>query len=315
MLILASLLTAAAFALWTAVPSYPAFAAGFVLWGAGTAMSSGSLEALVYEELRSLGAGARFARLLGRSRACGTLGMLVAGALTGPVLAAGGFTAVGSGSVAAALVAALLARALPETRVPHESAVERPSPVAVLRAGLADVRARPAVARGLIVVAVLSGGAALDEYIPLLADASGASRTLVPLLVLLAMAGMGAGEWFAERMTGAVGPVLAVGAVCLAVGAAIAHPVGFVPVAIAFGAFYWAMTAAEARLQETLADEVRATVTSISGFGAEAAALLVFAGYGFGSLWAGPRILFMLAALPYLIVSLVLWRGRRESGR
>ncbi|GAB3373466.1 hypothetical protein GCM10027452_31840 [Micromonospora halotolerans] len=51
LLCLAPLLTAAGFALWVLVPSYPAFAAGFLLWGAGGALRSGALEALVWTEL------------------------------------------------------------------------------------------------------------------------------------------------------------------------------------------------------------------------------------------------------------------------
>mgnify|MGYP006200214433 CR=1 FL=1 len=56
LLCLAPLAAAAAFALWVLVPSYPAFAVGFLLWGAGGALASGSLEALVYTELARLGA-------------------------------------------------------------------------------------------------------------------------------------------------------------------------------------------------------------------------------------------------------------------
>ncbi|MYS29623.1 MFS transporter, partial [Streptomyces sp. SID7804] len=53
---LGPLLTAAGFALWVLLPSYGAFAVGFVLWGAGGALGSGALEALVHDELERLGA-------------------------------------------------------------------------------------------------------------------------------------------------------------------------------------------------------------------------------------------------------------------
>lgn len=312
LLILASLVTAVGFAAWTLFPSYPAFAVGFVLWGAGTAMRSGALEALAYEELRHRGSGAGFARLLGRSRVCGTAGTLAASAAAAPVLKAWGFAAVGAASITMTLLAAALAWSLPESRPVREPGDGR-SPVVVLKAGMADVRRRPVVRRSVVVVAVLSGAAALDEYLPLLAVSTGASLPLVPLLMLLAMAGMAAGEWFAERATRAVAPVLVIGAACLAGGAAAGRPAGFVLIALAFGIFYWAMTAAEARLQEEVTDEARATVTSMSGFGAEAVALLVFAGYGFGSTWTGPRSLFVMAALPYLVIALLLRRPRGDA--
>ncbi|MEV4231637.1 MFS transporter, partial [Streptomyces bobili] len=68
---LGPLLGAAGFALWVFVPSYWAFAAGFVLWGARGALGSGALEALVYEELERLGAADRYARIMGRAQAAG----------------------------------------------------------------------------------------------------------------------------------------------------------------------------------------------------------------------------------------------------
>ncbi len=46
LLVVAQLLTAAAFAVWVLEPSFAAFAAGFVLWGTAGALQSGALEAL-----------------------------------------------------------------------------------------------------------------------------------------------------------------------------------------------------------------------------------------------------------------------------
>ncbi|WDZ82668.1 MFS transporter [Micromonospora cathayae] len=116
LLVVAPLLAAAGFVLWTAVPSYPAFAAGFVLWGAGGALASGTLEALVWTELDRLGATDRYARLTGRARTAELLGVMTAAALAGPVLTAGGHRAVGAASVLACLLAAVVATRLPEHR-------------------------------------------------------------------------------------------------------------------------------------------------------------------------------------------------------
>jgi len=116
LLCLAPLVTAVAFAGWVLVPSYPAFAVGFLLWGAGGALASGSLEALVYSELEHLGAAGRYARTIGRARTAGTVGVLAATVLAGPVLAAGGYPAVGAASVLACLLAAAVATRFPEHR-------------------------------------------------------------------------------------------------------------------------------------------------------------------------------------------------------
>lgn len=324
LLTLASLPGAAGFALWTYLPSYPSFAAGFVLWGTGNALASGALEALVHEESARAGAAGDYERLMGRSRALRTTAVVLATALAAPVLAAGGYEALGAASVAACLLAALAARSLPETRRPAGDRCgeedEGPSG-GVLRAGLAEVRREPAVRRALLLAAVLTGTTALDEYVPLLAASTGVGESAVPLLVLLVSAGAAVGGWCAGRGTRRLAPVLAAGACCLAAGAAGGHPAGMVLVAAAFGVFEWAVVAADARLQERVRDRSRATVTSIAGFGSEVVSVLVFVGYALGSARLEPGPLLALAAVPYLAVALALAlvpaarRGGRRHGR
>nr|WP_232835424.1 MFS transporter [Actinocorallia populi] len=398
LLILAPLVTGLGYALWTFFPSYPAFAAGFVLWGAGGALASGAHEALLYEELARLGAAASYPRVFGRARALGTTAAMAASAVAAPVLAAGGFLSLGIASVLVPLLTAAVARSLPEHRHDdrrHSTATgttgersgateetrdgtERrgehdggrdgdsgsgshgnsgcdscgnsssdgdgsnnngngsgsgddrggggegcglglggggdedgePGFRVVLRDGLAQVRGAPAVRRLLWAVVLMSGLSSMDEYLPLLAgEASGGVSSLVPLLVLLPAAGDAVGGWCAGR--GGLRPsvALAFAAVCLAVGAAVRHPLGFVPIGVAFGLVQWTMAGTEARLQHRLADRSRATVTSLAGFGMEVVAVLVFAAYGLGSLWSPSWLLFALAALPQLALALAL-RGR-----
>ncbi|MEW2384601.1 MFS transporter [Micromonospora sp. NPDC047707] len=121
LLCLAPLVTAAGFAVWVLVPSYPAFAAGFLLWGAGGALASGALEALVFTELDHLGAAGRYARVIGRARTAETVGVLASIVLAAPVLAVGGYPAVGAASVLACLLAAAVATRLPEHHDPDHA--------------------------------------------------------------------------------------------------------------------------------------------------------------------------------------------------
>lgn len=126
LLCLAPLVTAAGFALWVLLPSYPAFAVGFLLWGAGGALVSGALEALVWTELDRLGVVGRYARVLGRARTAGVLGVVVSGVLAGPVLAVGGYPAVGAASVLACLLATIVAARFPEHLPPADAPVDAP---------------------------------------------------------------------------------------------------------------------------------------------------------------------------------------------
>lgn len=313
------LVTAAGFALWVVAPSYPAFAAGFMLWGLGQALISGALEALVYEGLDRAGAAGSYARVLGRAAAVRTTAVMVASALAGPVLTAGGYPALAVASVATLLVAAAIGRSFPEPGARGRRAAAAPGAdgetavaayLRVLRTGLAEVRTTAPVRRALAYAAALTGLSSLDEYLPLLALATGVAEPAVPLVMLLFTAGDAAGGWLAGRGERWEAVALAVGAACLAAGSLAGTPTAMVLVAGAFGVFRWAIVAAEARLQERVSDAARATVSSTTGFAAEVAALGVFGCYALGSAWAGPGPLFAAAAVPYLLLALARRFGR-----
>ncbi|MDH6466445.1 MFS family permease [Micromonospora sp. A200] len=325
LLCLAPLLAGAGYALWVLAPSYPAFALGFVLWGAGGALGSGALEALVFTELDRLGAAGRYARTMGRARTAAVLGVLASIGLAGPVLAVGGYPAVGAASVLATLLAAAVATRFPEHR-PARAAASEPAEegddlgwAATLRAGLAEARADPRVRGALLLVpAVAAVWGALDEYTPLLAQDTGVAESTVPLLLLLVWAGVTVGGLLAapaERLgTRGYAALLTVAAVALAAGAGLRHPAGFVLVGVAFCAFQLATVLADARLQARITGPGRATVTSVAGMATDLTIIAVYGGYALVAAVGGNRAAFVVAAVPYLLVAVVLL-ATRDGGR
>ncbi|KOX08290.1 MFS transporter [Micromonospora profundi] len=327
LLCLAPLVTGAGFALWVLVPSYPAFAVGFLLWGAGGALVSGALEALVFTELDRLGAAGRYARVLGRARTAGVLGVVVTGVLAGPVLAFGGYPAVGVATVFACQLAAAVATRFPEHR--RTSTVASDAPVSdqddaddlgwweTMRAGVAQVRTHPPVRAAVLLVAVVAADwGALDEFTPLLALDTGVGAKAVPLLLLLLWAGVTVGGLLApagERLgTRGYAALLALVAVALAGGALIGHPAGFVLIAVAFGAAQLATVLADARLQARITGTSRATVTSLAGMATDVLIIVTYAGYGLLATVASNAVAFALTAGAYLVVALVLVTQRRS---
>jgi MFS family permease len=321
LLTLAPVLPGAGFALWTFFPSYLSFAAGFVLWGAGSAMQSGTQQALVYEELKRVGSAGAYARLTGRAEAASTAGQLIATALTGPVLAAGGYQVVGVASVAATLLAAAVGWTLPEARTirgrtgrgrrtdrTDRTDRTRHRYAEVLRGGLAEVRRSRSIRRVLVLVSVLMGVTAVDEFVPLLVRSTHVGPTALTLLVGLVTVGFAVGGLCAGRGPRLLAPALVGAAGCLAAGALSNRPAGIVLVAVAFGVFQWAQAAAEARLQDQISDEARATVTSLAGLGTEMVGIAIFAAYAAGSLWLAPGPLFALVAVPYVVIALIVRR-------
>ncbi|MEU8185289.1 MFS transporter [Micromonospora sp. NPDC049044] len=328
LLCLGPLVAAAGFALWVLVPSYPAFAVGFLLWGAGGALVSGAQEALVWTELDRLGATGRYARVLGRARTAGVLGVVLSGVLAGPVLAAGGYPAVGAASVLACLLASIVATRFPEHRTPATGSTRQTSELDdddgnlgwwdTLRAAVAQVRTRAPVRNAVLLVAVVAADwGALDEYTPLLALDTGVGAQAVPLLLLLLWAGVTVGGLLApagERL-GSRGYAALPGlvGVALAAGALLRHPAGFVLLAVAFGAAQLATVLADARLQARVTGTSRATVTSLAGMATDVLVIVTYAGYGLLATAAGNAVAFALTAGAYLVVAVVLLTRRRRG--
>ncbi|MEW2430627.1 MFS transporter [Micromonospora sp. NPDC047644] len=345
LLCLAPLVAAAGFALWVLLPSYPAFAVGFLLWGAGGALVSGALEALVWTELDRLGAVDRYARVLGRARTAGVLGVVVSGVLAGPVLAVGGYPVVGAASVLACLLATIVATRFPEHRRPAAVGVPVAEPTTAtrpvgaapppqhestspddegdlgwwdtLRTGVSQVRTRPPVRSAVLLVAVVAADwGALDEYTPLLALDTGVGPQAVPLLLLLLWAAVTVGGLLApagERLGGrGYAALLGLVGVALAAGAMVRHPAGFVLLAVAFGAAQLATVLADARLQARITGSSRATVTSLAGMATDVLIIVTYAAYGLLASAAGNAVAFALTAGAYLVVALVLLTRRRH---
>ncbi len=328
-LALAPLCSALGFGLWTLLPSYPAFAVGFVLWGAGGALASGALEALVFDELDHVGAADRYARTIGRARTAGTAGVLGSILLAGPVLGLGGYPMVGAASVAACLLAAAVATRLPEHRRHHHRLAAAPSTEPDepgwwqgLRLGVAEARGSRSVRVAVLLVAVVSAiWGALEEYLPLLARDTGVALTTVPLLLLLVVTlGQMAGGLLApagQRLrTGGYALLLAASAVALAVGVLLRKPVGFLLVAAAFAGFQLASVLADARLQARISGPARATVTSLAGTLTDLTTIAVYAGFGLLATATDTAWAFALAVVPYLLIAAaqVLRAGRIRRG-
>ncbi|MFI9593571.1 MFS transporter [Nonomuraea sp. NPDC052265] len=325
LLCLGPLLAGAGFALWVLFPSYWAFALGFVLWGAEGALVSGAFEALAYEELERRGLQGRYALIMGRAHSVGIVAAASAIALATPVFAVGGYPAVGVASVVACLLCAGTALTLPERRPPVadpsvgssvDSSVDSGGRyLAVLRAGVAEARTDRNVLEAIVLISVVTAiWGALEEYVPFLAAETGAPRTAVPLLVLAVWVGAAVGGLLAgpaQRLTErSFALVLALAALAMAAGALVPHPAGFALVAVSFGAFQMAGVVADARLQERVSGDQRATVTSVAGLGTNVVTLAVYTAYGAGSPFLSHGTTFALLVLPYVVIALWLARER-----
>ncbi|GIH08144.1 MFS transporter [Rhizocola hellebori] len=299
------------FLIWTIWPSYWGFALGFVLWGIRSAMKSGAVEALVYDELAAIGQTDAYLRIVGRGQTLAIAAMMLATALGAPIFSFGGYGLAGWLSVAVSLAGVAAALSFPETpRVKATATGGVTEYLHQLRAGLHEARFHPIVRHVLILAIAMAGLTAFDEFLPLLLKELGAATALVPLLLLIPAVAMAAAATVTSRLAtispATAGRLLLAAAALLAIGPLTGHPVlAMLLVAGSFGATQIVRLVSESRLQQAIATTARATVLSVAGLGAELLAVTVYFGYGLGSTHLPATTLIALFALPLTCVALL----------
>ena len=319
LLVLGAALYTGCFALWTAVPTYAAFAGGFVLWGLSGSLVSGTYEAYVYDHLHARAATASYRRVIAAGETSALVLNLVATAAAAPIVALWGLVGAGWASVLVGAGATALAVTLPpDAPRSHLGVDEVQAPggyLAMLRAGLAE-SLHPRVARAVLLAALVPAFLAFDEYFGLLAVDVGASLAWVPLLVALTVAAQAVGAALAPRLPmHRLGPVLVGAGLLVAAGAATKPSGRAVAVAIGYGALQAAIVVAETDLQHRIEGRARATVTSVSGLLSELGAIGLYAFVALGSAAASTATLIAILSIVVAVGGLVAARAYPETWR
>ena len=291
--VLAGVLQAVAFVVWTAAPSYGAFFVGFVIWGVSGALVSGASEALVHDGLAALGAADTYGRVNGWMTSVELLIQVPTAFAASALFALGGYELVGWASVAVCLAAAALALRFPEApRIPDDDV-----PETTLRQGLVIALRRPGLRLTVVAVALIGGLDAVEEYFPVLAAERGVPVSAVPVAVLgIALAGAAGAAVGARLPAPSLPVVLGLSALCLVAASISPASLALAAAALFYALYLAVLIAAEARLQERITGPYRATITSIAGVGIEVAALLVFAAWAIGG--AAAVAVLVLAVVP-----------------
>jgi MFS family permease len=309
----AGLLQAGGYTIWTLFPHFAGFAAGFVGWGIGGSLFTGSLEALLYDGLAAHGAQEHYARVWGWEIATGLLAQAPAAGAATVLYDLGGFTLVGWVSVVGCAFGGLVALRIPEA--PHgterdtSDTPDTPelSYLATLRAGFREAIALPKVRLAIGAVAALVAFDGTEEYFPLLAKDWGVPTGWVPLAIvsipLLAAGGAALSGAAAKLSARSLAVLLAVAFVLFGVAGVLHAPAGLLAVALGYSAYRLVEVVTSARLQDRIEGARRATITSIAALGTDVSAIALYAVWPFGQL-------VLIAALG-LLVALALPRWLR----
>lgn len=278
----AQLFRLAGYGLWLVFPHFWGFVGGFVLWGAKSAFTSGTFEALVYDELKAAGRTEDYTRVIGRADAVQFAAILGASGAAAAAAKAG-YAMLLEASLVACAVAALLPLSLP--KVPRGEPRRDLAYLQHLKLGLRQVLRAPALLRliGFIALVVALGGA-LDEFWSIFASRAGLSNGAVAIFLGLMSAGQAIAAALAHRArrlpNWSFHLMIVAGGVLLATAAAMFRPAS-VLLLIGFGGLFKVVdTVFEGRLQHAIPDETRATLGSVKGFAVQAACTALYLGFG-----------------------------------
>jgi hypothetical protein len=279
---IAQLIRAAGYACWWLVPGVWGAVAGFALWGVKSAFTSGCYEALIYDELKAAGREADYAEVLGRTKAVANTAVMLAStaaALAAPL----GYAPLLIASVAAGVVAAALAASFP--RAPPAEAVHERGYLAHMALGLRQaLSSRPILALIVFLSLLVCAAGSIDEFWPIFGREAGLGHAGVSLMFTAVSAAMIPAGAFAHRLVRlpqrALHALVAAMGVMLLVAAWVLRPWTAVLIVLFSAGYVLVSTVFEARLQDEIPSETRATVSSIAGVAIELGVMGVYGGFG-----------------------------------
>jgi HAMP domain-containing protein len=178
-----------------------------------------------------------------------------------------------------------------------------------LRAGLAEARRVPILAKLVVLGAMLEGLFLFDEYVPLLSRARGGTDADAAVIVFVVWIALLVGGEVAARRPDLTGRVIGVGllgGVVVTATSLLTDPVWTLALlAVGYGIHEIAWIPTDARLQERAPAATRATITSVRGFGSASVSMIFFAVVAVMSEGDDPTP-GLLAALGLLAVAAVL---------
>jgi MFS family permease len=275
---------------WLVWPTYMGFALGFVLWGVGGALDSGTFEALVYDELKAAGTERMYARVIGRTESLSLFVGLAATLLATPVFAHFGYGAVLVSSVAACIAAAMVAATLPDKK--RQESTEGPTYFRIMRDATREVAHSPNLIRVIafgVLLTTLFG--VLDEYETLFLKDAGVVVYLIPVVSAAVYFPAIVAGFFAHRLEHLRSATFMLLTVAAGVALFTAGRFLGLPGIVSFGAFLLLVRVSEivygAKLQHGIQGQARSTVTSINSLGVSVASIGAYLLYGLATRMGG----------------------------
>lgn len=306
-LVFAQLVRILGYAVWLLFPSFFGFVLGFILWGIKSAFTSGTYDALVYDELKEMQAEKEYTKYIGKINGVSYLGLLVS-ALGASIAIHWGYSFVLIISLLSLFISALAISSVPKARAvetTHEKEYFK-----LLKEGLTFALRSPFLLSLIVFISLVQGlGGALDEYWPVFASSTGLQQSFVAIFIAVYGGTQFIASNIAYRFTGFSDRTLSFlvilqGALLL-VASLIFKPLAVLCLLVFTFIFKTVDTVLQGKLQDKLPSHIRATISSVNGFFVEVSAVVVYIGFGALAEGYGNQITFAVFGVIIVAVGVI----------
>lgn len=280
---IAQIIRAIGYGIWIFWPTFEGFLLGLALWGVGRSLTSGTFEALVYDELKATGKESQYTKVMGRTESLAMFFGLGGTLLAVLVFAQLGYDGILWSSVVAVVVAGLVAFTLP-----NKAKQEDIEPVpyrTIIRQAIGEVSRSHALLK-IIGFGIFAGVLfrIFDEYASLIIKSGDIATVFIPIVSALVFLPLIVMDFFAYKLEKMRQITFMVFLIMAGILLALAGKYLGLGGLVAFAAFLLlikvSITIFGAKVQHSIKGKTRATITSINGFGVEVAAVIGFLLFG-----------------------------------
>lgn len=270
------------YACWIFFPNFLGFLIGFVFWGIKSAFTSGTFEALVFDELKQANRDSEYTKIIGRARSLAFVATLLAslGAAVAIHLGYSFVLAISLVSLAISSISILLLPRVQKVESTHEKEY-----FSLLKKGLSESVKNRVIFKLIIFISIaLALGEAIDEYWSLFGEQVGLANSAIAIFIAV-MSGVQAissavAYKFSSVSNRTFYIVFALNGVLLLIASFIFKPATVLLLIVFSFLFKIIDIVFEGKIQNIIPSEQRATISSVKGFFSEIGVTAVYFGVG-----------------------------------
>lgn len=292
---------------WLIFPNFYGFLFGFICWGIKSALTSGTFQALVYDELKQSKEEKQFTKVLGTTKTLSFAAILVASVLASPAISLG-YSFVLIMSVLAVIISALIIISIPnvnKVESTHETEYFQLL-FRGLKTAFKDINLLKLI---LFLSLAYALGGALDEYWTIFAHGTGLPNAGLGIFLGTMSFTQSIASYFAhkfEKFSNTFFYLLFLTNGCLLLTASYFFVIPSLVLLIIFSFLFTIIHIIfEGRLQEAIPSETRATISSVNGFFVEVGVIIVYFTVGTLAQVSGYRVSFLLYGIVISTIGLI----------